>query len=55
MNDFSLLRSCDFPVLYRPVEALVREFPGATTAHTLDDALAFFEVEHARLEENGTV
>ena len=28
LNDLSLLKSCDYPVLYRPVEALAREFPG---------------------------
>ena len=28
LNDLSLWKSCDFPVLYRPVEALAREFPG---------------------------
>ena len=53
MNDFSLLRSCDFPVLYRPVEALLQEFTGAAVAHNLDDALAFFEGAYAELEERG--
>ena len=53
MNDFSLLRSCDFPVLYRPVEALLREFTGAAVAHNLDDALAFFEGAYAKFEERG--
>lgn len=47
MNDFSLLRSCDYPLMYRPVEALRREFPGAPEAVNLDEALAFF-VEAAR-------
>ncbi len=53
MNDFSLLRSCDFPVLYRPVDALRREFEGAAIAQNLDDALAFFEAEAARRESEG--
>jgi len=39
LNDLSLLRSCDYPVLYRPVEALRIDFPGAPTAVNLDDAL----------------
>ncbi|HET7225389.1 MAG TPA: bifunctional phosphoserine phosphatase/homoserine phosphotransferase ThrH [Candidatus Eisenbacteria bacterium] len=52
LNDLSILRSCDFPVLYRPVEALRREFPGAAVATNLDEALAFL-AEAARAEENG--
>ena len=55
MNDFSLLRSCDFPVLYRPVEALVSEFSGAATAHNLDDALAFFVAARQKIEDDGTL
>ena len=53
LNDLSILKSCDYPVLYRPVEALKREFPGAPLATSLDEALAFMEaaVDH---EENGT-
>lgn len=53
MNDFSLLRSCDFPVLFRPVEALLKEFPNSAVAHHLDDALAFFEKAKRRIEEDG--
>jgi len=53
MNDFSLLRSCDFPVLYRPVEALRREFPGSVVADQLDDALAYFEKARQSLEDSG--
>jgi phosphoserine/homoserine phosphotransferase len=53
MNDFSLLRSCDVPVLFRPVEALAREFPGAAVAQHLDDALGFFEAARRRIEEDG--
>jgi len=55
MNDFSLLKSCDFPVLFRPVDQLVREFPGAATAQHLDDALALFEGARRRLEESGEI
>ena len=39
LNDLSLLRSCDYPVLYRPVEALRADFPAAPMAVNLDDAL----------------
>ena len=39
LNDLSLLKSCDYPVLYRPVEALCRDFPGAPVAINLDEAL----------------
>ncbi len=41
MNDLSLLESCDYPVLYRPVEALRDEFPDAADAVNLDEALEF--------------
>lgn len=53
LNDLSLLKSCDFPLLYRPVEALVRAFPKATPVHNLDDALAVLEEARKRLDENG--
>lgn len=52
LNDLSILRACDFPVLYRPVETLRREFPDAPTASNLDEALAFLTAA-ARAEENG--
>jgi len=55
MNDHSLLKSCDFPVLFRPVEALVHEFPGAATAQHLDDALALFEAQRRYLDESGEI
>ncbi len=55
MNDFSLLRSCDFPLLYRPVEALRKEFPEGALAHTLDDALALFEDARRRYEASGEI
>ncbi len=54
LNDLSLLKSCDFPVLYRPVDALAREFPGETPVHNLDDALARLEEARRKIEENGT-
>ena len=53
LNDLSLLKSCDYPVLYRPVEALAREFPGETPVHNLDDALSRLEDARRRVEENG--
>ncbi len=54
LNDLSLLKSCDFPVLYRPVEALAREFPGVRPVFNLDDALLLMEDARRRVEENGT-
>lgn len=43
MNDLSLLKSCDFPVIYRPSETLAREFPDVKAVHNLDDALVLLE------------
>ncbi len=43
MNDLSLLKSCDYPVIYRPSETLQREFPDVKPVHNLDDALAILE------------
>ena len=43
LNDLSILKSCDFPVLYRPVPALLSAFPGAPVAQTLDEAWAHLE------------
>lgn len=43
LNDLSILRSCDFPVLYRPVPALLTAFPGAPVAQTLDEAWRHLE------------
>jgi len=54
LNDLSLLRSCDFPVLYRPVEALARAFPGVQPVHNLDDALALLAEARRKVEENGS-
>jgi len=51
MNDRSLLASCDFPVLYRPVQVLVDEFPDAPVAHDLDTALELMQRARARLDE----
>src|SRR4029077_12474642 len=39
LNDLSLLRSCDYPLLYRPVAALRTDFPDAPLAVNLDEAL----------------
>lgn len=52
MNDFTLLESCDYPLMYRPVEALRAKFPGAPEAVNLDEALAFFEGARRHLDEN---
>ena len=53
LNDLSLLRSCDFPVLYRPVKSLLDQFPGAPVAQHLDDALALMEAARRKLDANG--
>lgn len=52
MNDFSLLASCDLPLMYRPVEALRAKFPGAPEASNLDEALEFFEAAKRRIDED---
>lgn len=52
LNDLSLLKTCDYPVLYRPVKALEDQFPGAPRADNLDEALALL-TRAAYLEENG--
>lgn len=53
LNDLSLLKSCDYPLLYRPVESLRTQFPDAAIAVNLDDALAILQ-EFVRREENGS-
>lgn len=53
LNDLSLLKSCDFPVLYRPVATLVEQFPGAPVVQHLDDALALMESARRKVDENG--
>jgi phosphoserine/homoserine phosphotransferase len=52
LNDLSLLKSADYPVLYRPVAALEAQFPGAPLARNLDEALEFMQSAWRR-EENG--
>jgi phosphoserine / homoserine phosphotransferase len=54
LNDLSLLKSCDYPVLFRPVEALAAEFPGAAVAVNLDEALEFMETAWKRLENGAS-
>ncbi|MEO5988980.1 MAG: bifunctional phosphoserine phosphatase/homoserine phosphotransferase ThrH [Candidatus Eisenbacteria bacterium] len=51
MNDLSLLQSCDFPVLYRPVQTLIDEFPGSPAVHNLDDALELLLGARSKLDE----
>jgi phosphoserine/homoserine phosphotransferase len=51
LNDLSLLKSCDFPVVYRPSESLLRELPGATPVYNLDDALALLEDARRRVDD----
>jgi phosphoserine / homoserine phosphotransferase len=53
LNDLSILRSCDYPVLYRPVDALRVEFPQAPAAGNLDDALALLQQAARHAERNG--
>src|SRR5262245_5979004 len=53
LNDLSLLKSCDQPVPYRPVDALAREFPGVKPVSNLDDALVLLAGAYRRFEENG--
>jgi phosphoserine/homoserine phosphotransferase len=53
LNDLSLLRSCDYPVLFRPVEALRAEFPTAPSATNLDEALVYLH-QAWKTGENGT-
>ncbi|MFN8588703.1 MAG: bifunctional phosphoserine phosphatase/homoserine phosphotransferase ThrH [Candidatus Eisenbacteria bacterium] len=53
MNDYSLLHSCDLPVLYRPVEALRKAVPNGFVADNLDDALEHFERAKKHLDEHG--
>ncbi|MEY4071804.1 MAG: phosphoserine phosphatase, partial [Candidatus Eisenbacteria bacterium] len=48
MNDLSLLKSCDFPVIYRPSATLAAQFPDVTAVHNLDDALALLEAAARR-------
>ena len=52
LNDLSILRAADFPLLYRPVEGLRTEFPTATVALHLDEALAALQSAALRYEGN---
>ena len=52
LNDRSILKACDFPLLYRPVEGLKAEFPEATVALHLDEALAALRKAALRYEGN---
>jgi len=53
LNDLSLLKSSDYAVLFRPVEALRVQFPAAPQAHNLDDALRVLEKAAREAERNG--
>jgi len=50
LNDVSLLESCDFPVIYRPVESLRTRFPDIPMAVNLDEAMAYL-LDYAEREE----
>jgi len=52
LNDLSILKACDFPLLYRPVEGLRAQFPEATIALHLDEALAALQAAASRYEGN---
>src|SRR5512147_515445 len=43
LNDMTLLQSADYPILYRPVPALLAAMPEAPVAHGLDEALEFIQ------------
>jgi phosphoserine/homoserine phosphotransferase len=51
LNDLTLLQHADYPVLYRPVQALRDQLPGAPIVDGLDDALACFQ---AIFRKNGS-
>jgi phosphoserine/homoserine phosphotransferase len=53
LNDLSILKICDFPLLYRPVEALRAQFPAAPTAQNLDEALSLLQGAVRKYEEDG--
>ena len=52
LNDLSILKICDFPLLYRPVEALRSQFPGAAVAHNLDEALKLLQGAAKKYDSN---
>ena len=43
LNDLTLLESADYPILFRPVDALRQRLPSAPIAMGLDEALKIFE------------
>jgi phosphoserine/homoserine phosphotransferase len=43
LNDLSLLESADYPILFRPVDALRQRLPEAPVANGLDEALTIFQ------------
>jgi phosphoserine/homoserine phosphotransferase len=43
LNDLTLLESADYPILFRPVDALRQKLPQAPVAMGLDEALRIFE------------
>jgi len=43
LNDLTLLESADYPILFRPVDALRERLPSAPIAMGLDEALRIFE------------
>jgi phosphoserine/homoserine phosphotransferase len=53
LNDLSLLKSCDYPLLYRPVDSLLQQFPGVPVAVNLDEALELLCAAWRR-DENGS-
>ncbi len=42
LNDLTLLQMADYPVLFRPVDALRERLPGARVVDSLDEALGHF-------------
>jgi phosphoserine / homoserine phosphotransferase len=42
LNDLTLLQSADYPILFRPVPALLEALPSAPSAQGLDEALQIF-------------
>jgi len=42
LNDLTLLQAADYPVLFRPVEALREQLPGAPSVDSLEQALEAF-------------
>jgi phosphoserine/homoserine phosphotransferase len=55
LNDLTLLRSCNYPVLYRPVETLKVEFPEAPVATNSDELLERLTIAWRAAQEPETV